>query len=418
MRIPPKHPPAPFEGLTADTSVSPADRQPLLTALQAAKHTPAQCESLWPSVRDYLDNYPDDAECTAAWIAAYEASLDRTLKQCAVQESSYQARDYRICAIVSTYASQDFIAECLDDLVGQTLAKDIEILVVDAASPQDERHIVQRFQKDHSNIRYMKTPFRIGIYAAWNLAARAARAPLLTPASTNDRLGPDAYAVLADALDRNCDVMLAYGDSYLTDQPHQRFGRHSPSARFGGVWQWPDYSFKDLLTTCRAGPHPMWRRVVHQHVGYFDPLYRALGDQALWLRIGRRWPLLHIGQFTGLVWLTPSSLSGDTASSQKELAELRLRHQNMHLAKCHAAALGRRLPAQRVRDALEGPVDYGYPRSFPLTPSGFVETVTRLVESGRLDDGLRYNGLYRCLFPRDGELKAFDALMKRLRTRS
>jgi glycosyltransferase involved in cell wall biosynthesis len=41
-----------------------------------------------------------------------------------------------VTAMVSTYASERFLAGCLDDLLAQTLGGLLEIVVVDACSPE------------------------------------------------------------------------------------------------------------------------------------------------------------------------------------------------------------------------------------------------------------------------------------------
>jgi len=220
----------------------------------------------------------------------------------------------KISAIVSTYSSESHIAECLRDLVDQSIADQIEIVVIDANSPQNERAVVERFQSRFPNIRYLRTPTRIGIYAAWNMAVKLARGDYIISCSTNDRLRFDACEILARALDENPDVSLVYGNSFLTRVPHESFERPT----LCGLYSWPVFDFGQLLDHCMVGPHPMWRRRVHDEIGYFNEDYVALGDQDFWLRMGERNKLLSLPDFTGLYYVSEQSITGDADLTQVE----------------------------------------------------------------------------------------------------
>ena len=256
----------------------------------------------------------------------------------------------RVSAIVSTYKSASFIGECLEDLIGQTISDRIEIIVIDAASPEDEHSVVAEYQRryPHIPIRYQRTKSRIGVYAAWNLAAQIAQGDYLITCSTNDRLRRDALEILARTLDERPDVALVYGNSFMTRKPHQRF----ESAELCSVYLWTDYRYEDLIDRCMVGPHPMWRRSVHEEIGYFDERYIALGDQEFWLRLGADRHLLNIPDFTGLYYVSEDSLTGNSDVAQRETDAVHALYQWRHRYPRWRRLADRRRPTNVLSDDL------------------------------------------------------------------
>jgi glycosyltransferase involved in cell wall biosynthesis len=117
-----------------------------------------------------------------------------------------------VSALVSTYNSARFIDGCLADLEAQTIADQMEIIVVDSASEEGEGAIVNRWQERYPNILYTRTERREPVYAAWNRAIRMARGTYLTNANTDDRHKANAFERMSRVLDMRPDVALVYAD--------------------------------------------------------------------------------------------------------------------------------------------------------------------------------------------------------------
>jgi hypothetical protein len=197
----------------------------------------------------------------------------------------------RVSVIVSAYKSERFLRGCLEDLEAQTIADRLEIIVVDSHSPENERAIVEEFQKRCSNIVYIRTEERETVYGAWNRAARVARGQYLTNANTDDRHRDDALEILARTLDRNPDLTLVYADCLVTPHENETFDRAHPV----GCYQWLEFDAKTLLQKgCFVGPQPMWRREAHDEYGYFDAEMVSAGDYDFWLRLAQTRRFLHV----------------------------------------------------------------------------------------------------------------------------
>ena len=157
-----------------------------------------------------------------------------------------------VSAIVSAYNCERFMRGCLEDLTGQTLfaSGQLEIIVVDTASPQNERAIVQEFQKNFPNIIYLRTEQRETIYAAWNRGVQAARGRYLTSANSDDRHRPDGLAVMAAYLEEHPEIALVYANQLVSEVPNETFAQTQATSR----WDWPQYSYAELERRCIVGP--------------------------------------------------------------------------------------------------------------------------------------------------------------------
>ena len=209
-----------------------------------------------------------------------------------------------VSAIVSTYNSERFIRGCLEDLEAQSIAQHLEIIVVDSASKQNEKKIVRDFQQRYSNIKYIRSKKREGVYTAWNRGIKLARGKYITNANTDDRHRHDAFEKMINILEKNPEVALVYANVYITKTENETFENHTRT----GSFRWYDFDFIRLIDGCYMGPQPMWRRNLHKKYGYFDEQYRSAGDWEFWLRIGQTESFYHLDEYLGLYLQSPDSV--------------------------------------------------------------------------------------------------------------
>ena len=129
----------------------------------------------------------------------------------------------KVSAIVSTYNSEKLIRGCLEDLLSQTLYKkgQLEIVVIDSNSQQNEGAIVKEYQQKNHDIKYIRTEQRETVYAAWNRGIAAAQGEYITNANTDDAHRKDALELLARALDAYPEADLAYAHNAWTNSIRQ-----------------------------------------------------------------------------------------------------------------------------------------------------------------------------------------------------
>ena len=170
----------------------------------------------------------------------------------------------------------DTCGAALEDLTAQTLfaGGQLEIIVIDSGSEQNEHAIVEEFQKKFPNIIYQRTEERETVYAAWNRGAKMARGNFLTNANTDDRHRPDALAVMAAYLEEHPEIAVVYADQLVTHFPHETFAETQAEFR----WNWPEYSYTELERRCILCSQPVWRRSLHDKYGLFQPDLRSAVD--------------------------------------------------------------------------------------------------------------------------------------------
>jgi len=213
-----------------------------------------------------------------------------------------------VTAIVSTYAAERFIRDCMDDLVAQTIFAQLEILVIDSGSPENESAIVDEYVAQYpEHVRLIRTE-REPLYVAWNRAIGLARGKYLTNANTDDRHRSDAFECLANVLDTKPNVGLVFADQYISESENESF--EECKGRNAQLLYWTDFTNSGMILNGISGSQPMWRSHLHEDLGRFDTSYTIAADYDMWLRIAQHHDLIKLDDICGVMLMSPTTISG------------------------------------------------------------------------------------------------------------
>jgi glycosyltransferase involved in cell wall biosynthesis len=259
-----------------------------------------------------------------------ESALERNFafSSSADVESQTHTKTFKVSAIVSTYNSEEFIRGCLQDLVDQTLYKkgELEIVIIDSCSPENERAIVEEFQTIYPNIIYERTSKREPLYTAWNRAIKLARGKYVTNANTDDRHYFDALEEMAKYLDRNQEIGLVYTDQLITTTPNDTFAITTAKNK----WNWPPYTYEQMKLGCCVGSQPMWRKYLHDKYGYFREEFKCSGDYEFWMRVGSQGEKMAlIPAILGLYYFNPRGLEHGAPGRAEQECDLICKEYNI-----------------------------------------------------------------------------------------
>ncbi|WP_129124751.1 tetratricopeptide repeat protein [Geomonas oryzae] len=275
-----------------------------------------------------------------------------------------------VSAIVVTRNRESHLRECLSGLMEQSIADRMEVILVDQGSDECEWAVAADLQRRYGKLVMLKVPAASAVKAV-NMALKIASGKYLTILDATDRMRRDAYEQLAATLETNPTAMLAYGDTCFTAIPHENFANHTS---YGKVI-WPDYTVQQLSQLSEVAPHPLWRRELHDSIGFLPEGYPNHGIREFLLKTVERFRIQHIEEFTGLKLIVAS---GQAVQSEPRATAMPVQEQfsSQPLHSFEQAA-----PAQAAQPAPAplGP-DEAYANLKPVLSGGDMEKAERVLK--------------------------------------
>jgi hypothetical protein len=186
-----------------------------------------------------------------------------------------------ISVVASIFRPGEFLVPYLENMIQQTVFDRAEILCVLVCLSPQELQIAREYSERFPNIRLFEFDDRLPIYAAWNFAVRHAKGTFLTNANVDDRRRPDSFEIQAATLVDRPWADVVYQDVLYTleaEMPWEEVQQLDFRTDMPGVTPW------SLLGMNLPHNGPMWRRSLHDELGYFDEDFQSAGDYEFWLR--------------------------------------------------------------------------------------------------------------------------------------
>jgi len=186
-----------------------------------------------------------------------------------------------ISVLVSLYRPETFLSDYLENLGSQDILHQCEVIFVLCEPSQEVLEQVQGFADTFPRTIQLVFHTRVSIYEAWNAALRASNATLITNANVDDSRRPDSLSRQRALLESDPKIDVVYQDYFVSLEPHLPW---DILESLGETTDLPTVAPETLLDINSPHCAPMWRRGLHDELGYFDGALESAGDYDFWLR--------------------------------------------------------------------------------------------------------------------------------------
>jgi glycosyltransferase involved in cell wall biosynthesis len=144
---------------------------------------------------------------------------------------------------MSSYNHEKFIAESIESVLGQDF-DDFELIIVDDASTDASRQIIQKYAAQDSRIRVILHETNCGISMTTNDGIEAAKGEFVAEIASDDVWMADKLTKQLKALESNPDLVI-WAEGEIVNEKGQRLGKSfseslgniSSAKKSGDIWQ-------------------------------------------------------------------------------------------------------------------------------------------------------------------------------------
>jgi len=203
-------------------------------------------------------------------------------------------KNKKISVLTSLYNCENFLQDYFNALIKIEGKEQIEVLLLHNAPKEKELEIITQNLPLFDFVRHIIIPKRETLYSTWNRGIELSEGEYITVWNVDDVRFPGSILQQADALDKNLQAAIAYGDIWLSRQ----YGICGSKRTYCPAYS--DLSHKRFLLEYHITCFQMWRKSIHQFVGYYDEQFKCIADFDFQIRVVLHFPLVKVENPLGI----------------------------------------------------------------------------------------------------------------------
>lgn len=217
---------------------------------------------------------------------------------------------------------EEFIPRYIKNVTSQTIFNECELVIV-----YMEWHSAFDHFKQYDNVKFILDDQGKGMYNAWNLGIKNATGKYVTNWNIDDLRFDNNIELKVNLLEQDSELDLIYNYYTVSTDINESFENFNYKNKT--VEAYPDGAHKYVHQCCMCGPDPLWRREIHNKIGYFDfENYPSIADWEMWIRMavnGSKFKL--IPEILCLFFESPDSVSNKSTNIREQEEKPRLYEQ-------------------------------------------------------------------------------------------
>lgn len=226
----------------------------------------------------------------------------------------------KVTVLTSLYRCAKYLNgyfDCVNNLENKS---DVEILLLHNDPSKEELEIIEKRSKVFSCIRHIIISEREGLYKTWNRGIKLSQSEYVCVWNVDDIRFSDSIKHQISTLDLHPDALLTYGDFYYMFQYPEISDK---------IYLNKDYEIEpeSFFKSHQIGCFPMWRKSLHDSLGYFDEQLDLVADFDFQIRLARSGNIIKTSQILGgYLEFVPEKLSSNYVKQKTEQNLLYLRY--------------------------------------------------------------------------------------------
>ena len=202
----------------------------------------------------------------------------------------------RISVITSLYRCYQYLDNYFDAVDKIINLDECEFLLLFNDPTEEEDAKIKERIAGKNHFKYYKID-REPLYATWNRGIKLASGKYCANWNVDDIRLPDSLFRQANALDDNPKCALAYGNTINILRHEDTTGTINNELDYSETTK---HKFRD---SCFLSCFPMWRKSIHDTIGYFDEQFKVVGDFEFQIRVAYKYPFVKVDGILGYFFI-------------------------------------------------------------------------------------------------------------------